>query len=654
VSAIRGELPVLLDPAVLEALGSQVLTAASTLHHAAEKAKEQWARLPDVFVVEDAGLATSMLDGPTSTTTEFLAAMNSARGVLDEFAMTTIPPLQKRRDELEARIASVNQEYESAQSAVETANAAYWRAYETDPASDTTRRAGEVQTDASDAWRAAEEAVDALEADIRIFRIDVEAAEDFLVSDLNGISGGDDPRGAWGAPVTSTQSIWGDTAAPYPGGPTHDETLAERLRGDLSDAVASRINSLGRGDADAAEAWLDAHPDFASAVGFVDVDRAAALWNQLANASVRGDDGPWVTGPLALLLGAAPSVIGNLNGIPAAAKDEFNRAELGRLLGGELTEDQRAKLETVYDLLEDASDASGPPVTVLSLFFETSDGSPRVSLGFGVVDAADQVTTISHGISTDTGRIGEWSRSAMEMQDAVAEELLGQGSAASTAVVLFMEWDSGGPLTVWDLQKPHAGAERLAQMLRGFASTNPGVQLDLGLHSLGTTMGAEMIANNPGLVQNAWLYGSAGVAEETAKDLENLVRRNELNLFVTHAGDDFVAPFGRVDLSAHADDPRDIAGAEIFSSDGGWVKGYGEGDGELGLRVEGHNSQASTEWYYRVEGVEAVPMYPLPAPLVFPVLDDEAVGYLDPRSQSFKQTVMDLVESILLAEGVHR
>ncbi|WP_268748009.1 hypothetical protein [Microbacterium sp. SA39] len=34
-----------------------------------------------------------------------------------------------------------------------------------------------------------------------------------------------------------------------------------------------------------------------------------------------------------------------------------------------------------------------------------------------------------------------------------------------------------------------------------------------------------------------------------------------------------------------------------------------------------------------------------------PVMDNEAVGYLDPVSQSFKQTVVDLVEAMATAEG---
>ncbi|KJQ53394.1 hypothetical protein RS85_02911 [Microbacterium sp. SA39] len=66
----------------------------------------------------------------------------------------------------------------------------------------------------------------------------------------------------------------------------------------------------------------------------------------------------------------------------------------------------------------------------------------------------------------------------------------------------------------------------------------------------------------------------------------------------------------------------------------------------MGERTEGHNSQRSTQWYYLIDGAESTPMGD-----PVPVMDNEAVGYLDPVSQSFKQTVVDLVEAMATAEG---
>ncbi|MFJ2371083.1 hypothetical protein [Microbacterium sp. NPDC087665] len=100
-------------------------------------------------------------------------------------------------------------------------------------------------------------------------------------------------------------------------------------------------------------------------------------------------------------------------------------------------------------------------------------------------------------------------------------------------------------------------------------------------------------------------------------------------------------------LGSDWDDPLNIAGVQDFESDGGWVKGYGEGEREWGMRVEGHNSQASEEPIYLWEGLEA-------EPYILLKWDDEAVGYLDPRSQSFKQTIVDLAESVVAADGVRQ
>lgn len=187
---------------------------------------------------------------------------------------------------------------------------------------------------------------------------------------------------------------------------------------------------------------------------------------------------------------------------------------------------------------------------------------------------------------------------------------------------------------------------RLSQLLRGFEVANPNGQRDLGLHSLGTTAGTQMIVDNPGLVDNVWLYGSAGVTEATADGLASQIRREQIEVHATHATDDFIAPIGRWPVSEHPVDPRTITGVDVFDSDGGLVEGYSDAPGgNYGERTEGHNSQASTEWYYLIDGWQPVPSgagYPSYSVIV----DDEAVGYLDPRSQSFKQTVMDLVAAL--------
>ncbi|MFS0853445.1 alpha/beta hydrolase [Microbacterium sp. 179-I 3D4 NHS] len=331
------------------------------------------------------------------------------------------------------------------------------------------------------------------------------------------------------------------------------------------------------------------------------------------------------------------------------------------MLSGELTEEQRAQLEGVRDYLDEQRERDPDvPVSLLCLFMDTTEEKPRATLGFGDVDGADQITTVSHGIETDLNSLEPWAASAVSMHDDLNDELARKGSTASSAVVLFIEWDSGGINNVLNIERPDGGAERLAQLQRGFQTTNPDAQLDLDLHSLGTTMAAQMMADNPGLVDDAWFFGSAGITQDAAVALERQIREGDLTLHVTHADDDWVAPIGRLPASEHPVDPRTIgAGVEtptgedsgrpqIFSSNGGWVEDYRSPEGERGERTEGHNSQRSEELIYLLETEREV------APgVTLPIYhwDEEAVGYLDPVSQSYKQAIVDHVKAILAGEA---
>lgn len=656
MSAITTELPNVVDPAVLEDLGTRLAASAEALHATTLQANERWARLPEVFAVTGAEGAFMMLV-PAKTSTElYVDAMSQAQKALTDAATDAFPTLRTTRKKLVARIIAVNEQWDAAQSGLEYANTAYWSAYESDPASDTTRQMGTAQTDATDAWNAADAAVEELKADIRTFIHDLEDAEDEVARGLKKVSGGDTVTGAWGDEILASQASWGDSIRDYPGGAPTDIGLADRLRDRLSTKVANVISWMATADPDDVEDWLDAHPDFPGAVGFVAVAPAAKLWDDLKKKSTRdAADENWEDGPLAHLFDVAPAVIGNLNGIPANARDEFNRQTLKDWLAGDLTAEQRAQLQGLSDYLDEQKQKrTDLPVTVLSLFIDTTEGEPRTTLGFGDIDGADQITTITHGIETNLSSLRPWAASAASMHDDLNDELARKGSSASSAVVLFMEWDSGGTGDVWNIERPDAGAERLAQMQRGFEASNAGVQLDLDLHSLGTSMAAQMIADNDGLVDNVWFYGSAGLSQEAAEALEGQIRDGSLTLHVTHADDDWIAPVGRVEISEHPVDPRTIGQAteaatgdangrpQMFSSNGGWVEDFHTPEGEHGERTEGHNSQRSTEKIYLLDFTR-VNRFEIG-------VDDEAVGYLDPASQSYKQSIVDHVGGILAGQ----
>ena len=644
--------PNVLDASVAEGLGESVVSAATLLESTMASAIDRWGRLRELFDLAGAEGAFSLLDPARGAAAEYVTVMLEARSVLSDAAMYTLPTLKGRRERLLERVDTVNQQHADAISALSEAKSAYWSSYFADPDSPSTLNAYWERAFAENDEDSANSAVSELQQDIERLRSDIETEEGYIAGALGRISGGDVVRGAWGAEIRISQTYWGKAEYSYPGGPSSTSGLAPHVRQLLSDAAADRIAWLGSARTASAEDWLAEHPDFASAVGFVDTQRAARLFETLLAQSTAGADGGWEAGPLAALFGLAPFAIGNLNGIPATVKDTFNRETLKDLLAGELSDEHREQLESLNDLLDDddEDEEGNAGVTLLSLFLETDDASPRASVGFGDVDSANQITTYTHGIETDMASLSEWSMSANELKRNLDRELVESGISATTATVVFFEWDSGGTGNVWNIERPDGGAERMAQLLRGFEAVNPDAQLNLGLHSLGTSAGAQMIVDNPKLVDNVWFYGSAGITETTAKGLETLINKNWVNVYATHASDDFIAPLGRLPASEHPVNPIEIKGVEEFGSDGGMVAGYGYGPGsEYGERTEGHNSQASTEWYYLFDGFDSLAS-PQGSVLV-PVVDDEAVGYLDPASQSFKQSVMGLVAAIESMEG---
>jgi hypothetical protein len=641
MNALASELPRVLDPTLLEDLGDDILRAATRLNRGMHQANVRWQHLGTVFSVGPTPVV-SLLTGSLHSAEQLEQSMIDARRVLGEYARFTFPALRARRRDLARRIASA--------SPGGTPSPA-------PPAGDGCLTA--VETSDAEA-----QALDDLRADVERFCRDVEEAESALAHDLDAITGGEDARGPWGVALTISQAYWGEGASPYHrAAPTdHNRSgrgLAAIHRERLSTAVTRRLEWAAQADPAAVTRWLRAHGDFSGTIGFVDPHRAARLWEGWRAASARGADGEWGSGPLAQLRDIAPSAVGNLNGVPAVVRDEFNRAALRSLLndpssrGEALAPQSREKLERLAELLNADAEEGAPRVTLISLFLDAGRGEPRASIGFGRVDSADQVTTLTHGISTDVAHLEEWADSAVKLQQETAAELERRGSSAVNATVLFMEWDSGGMFTVHGIGRPDSGAERLAQTLRGFQTVNPDAQLNLGLHSLGTTMGTQMMADElrgdaPRTVDNAWLFGSAGVTEQTADALAHLP--GDTDVYATHAERDWVAPFGRFGSSEHAANPLDVQGIHSFSSEGGEVRLPGGGSVH-GEQVGGHNTRLSDSWLYRIEAVEPIRgRYAIPSI----TLGDDSVGYLDPNSRSFRQTVIDLADELISSTRVER
>lgn len=269
----------------------------------------------------------------------------------------------------------------------------------------------------------------------------------------------------------------------------------------------------------------------------------------------------------------------------------------------------------------------------MTLFFD-QDGKPRASLGYGDLDNADQIVTTTHGIETDLTSLDEWA--------GIGRDLLRETNRlgdANTAVIVFMEWDSGTAGNVWGVERPNAGAERLTALVGGFASQNPDAIYDLVVHSLGTTMATQAIVDNPDLFDHANFVGSAGISELSADALQDLIRSGKVEIFASHAGMDNIARWGQSDVlfnSEHPVDPLTILDrGHEFSSEGGYVEGF---DVE-GLQTQGHNATYSTEFLYRWYNIESVDIWGNP------IYADGSNGYLDRTSEAFMHVIVNLVEA---------
>jgi len=515
------------SPGSVETLESMLSSSQSSLDSAMTVAQEHWLRVPEVFQVSGAEGADFLLDPSSRAVQEWAEALGKARRALSDAAMFSLPTLVSRRENLLARVVEVNRQASDAAGAAEVADSQYWSAYGKDPESSSTTTARQTRTDALHGQEAASEAVTALKADIERFRRDVEEEEESLAGVLKGIGGGDEVLGAWGAESRVSQTFWGFAEQAYPGGPQTGTDLAGHLQEALAEASVARVNWLSMVDAEDARAWVDAHPEFASAVGFIDPEVAARLWDGLVSESTRGplDSGAeqWTAGPLAQLFAVAPFAIGNMNGLKARDRDEFNRETLRQVaLDPNATPEQREAAEQTQKALERAQ-AQAPAGTVVQLLALElpSDGGERdmrAAISVGDLDSAEDVGVMIPGMNSSVSEsIYGLAGNAVNMQEANVRI----GNPDTTATVVWMGYESPGNIP---LGRGYVGEESLAQtgalslgrFLNGIDVANAAAETTVHAHSYATRVATYALSGGEfggAKADHLVMYGSPGIAE---------------------------------------------------------------------------------------------------------------------------------------------
>jgi len=281
----------------------------------------------------------------------------------------------------------------------------------------------------------------------------------------------------------------------------------------------------------------------------------------------------------ALQVRAMPKVIGNLDGIPIAARDQANRIVLTAELAQARAESTRmmsdlraqapalgrgvalgmedarrwqslrrkvAMLESVYN------NVAGHPQRRLMLLDTTLPG--RVAIAIGDVDRAQHVAVVVPGLQQDvTEDLGRVVRNADRLEQTM-ERLSSASAGGSTATVAWLGYrtpDFGG--VAFDdraktgavhLRANLAGLEASRQAARG--PDDPPLHLTLVGHSYGSlTAGIAVRAASP--VDELVILGSPGVGVDNVAALAGVPAGH---VYVGEAGGDVVA-----DLAYFGSDP---------------------------------------------------------------------------------------------------
>jgi Alpha/beta hydrolase len=265
---------------------------------------------------------------------------------------------------------------------------------------------------------------------------------------------------------------------------------------------------------------------------------------------------------------AFPERIGNMDGIPAAVRDEANRCALARderMLREELeyytavangqpipahlkywnyhyteadTAAAPAKVAAInsnLDRLEKIKEAVSGPDRAL-LIYEPGSTPPRAAVAIGDVDTADHVAVLVPGTGANvTDDIRKMSTQAKSLREAAIRQLKGEGTVATVAWI-----DYAAPTNLFWAALPHSSSSastELASFTKGLDVThvdahgNPAdVHLTVGGHSYGATVVGKASALASSGIDDVIVYGAPGVGANPAAGVGRYSMLNEDDL----------------------------------------------------------------------------------------------------------------------------
>lgn len=244
----------------------------------------------------------------------------------------------------------------------------------------------------------------------------------------------------------------------------------------------------------------------------------------------------------------APSVVGNLEGVPYSVRDRANRAVLTAGLA-----DQRAsaaRTAMLGQVRESLVHEPGAPQRYLVTL--DTRGAGRAAIAIGDLDTAADVTVVVPGMFfTVTGQMTDFTNTANDLysEQATLAGVAAPGSGSGVAVVAWMGYRTPDLSNILSLGLAKTGAERLERAVGGLRAIRDGEQprVNIVAHSYGSTAALMALSSGRMSADTLTVLGSPGSDVQTAKEL------------AVGAGQVFVG-------DAHSDP---IAGSGYFGTDPG-------------------------------------------------------------------------------------
>lgn len=299
------------------------------------------------------------------------------------------------------------------------------------------------------------------------------------------------------------------------------------------------------------------------------------------------------------LVTGLPAIIGNLEGVPYAARDKANRIWLNQQLaearenmkaaeqppgvwmmmtGGEgagvrlaiSAGEARERLDGLEGILAALKTSSGHADRFLISL--TADRPPLAAVSVGDLDSAEIATWAVPGMGASAAGLADWARTAQTVQE-IQTQVDRDRSHAVVAWVGYRAPEVGSP-DVLDTDLADTGAVNLDRALTGFTASRPEAQLNVVAHSYGTTTTA-IALTRPGVHVDTFVsLGSAGlpssIDESTDLHANHVFAGQAQDVWaIDPAPGDQWAWVGR-DFGNHPVNPAgDAFGADVFGVDSG-------------------------------------------------------------------------------------